>query len=478
MQPLPHRRLGRTRASTPPASATAPISARHCATDFAGNRRCTSVHTVLIDNNPPAHPKRGRARRRRGLASRRTTSTSTGRTPTRGRRARSPAPPGASSVAPATTAASSFAAGRDRRSLDNLAVPAAGAYSLQLWLRDEAGNEAPSTAVTVPLRLRRRRPALAFATEQPEGQVEAEVADAHSGPASGQILYRRIDAGALDRAADEARAGWRGQGRSARTAAGPRHRQLRLPGRCRRRGRQHDVDDAAGRRHADGDPAGAAAPHPAAPRIAGEVAALRAAPRRPRPRRLAHRALRGAGADQRPPHPRADGAGIGDRELRVASHPSRGALASAAPATVRTGEQGGFELRLPAGPSRRITVSFAGDAGLEPALRAGLQMRVRSGVSLRVAPPSLRTGQAVRLWRQSDEPGGADPAAGQAGRDPVLRAGEPPLAAGARHPQRPPRPLPRPLPLPLRQRRGRRSASAPLHWPRSAGPTRPDPRRR
>jgi hypothetical protein len=94
---------------------------------------------------------------------------------------------------------------------------------------------------------------------------------------------------------------------------------------------------------------------------------------------------------------RADGAGAGGRELRVVSRPSRGALAPTAVRTVQTGERGGFELRLPPGPSRRVTVSFAGDGGLDPARRPALELRVRSGVTLRAAPQSLRTGQVVRL---------------------------------------------------------------------------------
>ncbi len=75
-------------------------------------------------------------------------------------------------------------------------MPAAGAYSLQLWLRDEAGNEAPSSAVTVPLRFDDVAPSIAFAAS-PAGaapeQLRADVADAHSGPAAGTIFYRRAD---------------------------------------------------------------------------------------------------------------------------------------------------------------------------------------------------------------------------------------------------------------------------------------------
>jgi hypothetical protein len=93
----------------------------------------------------------------------------------------------------------------------------------------------------------------------------------------------------------------------------------------------------------------------------------------------------------------AEGAGLAGRELRVVSHPSRGALTPIGVQTVRTGEQGGFELQLPAGTSRRVSVVFAGDEGLLAARRPALELRVRSGISLRAVPASLRTGEAVRL---------------------------------------------------------------------------------
>ena len=110
---------------------------------------------------------------------------------------------------------------------------------------------------------------------------------------------------------------------------------------------------------------------------------------------------------------RADGAGAGDRELRVVSRPSHGALAPVAVETVRTGEQGGFELRLPPGPSRRVTVAFAGDGGLEPASRRGMELRVRSGIGLRAVPQSLRTGQVVRLSGKIKDKGAAIPRRGK-----------------------------------------------------------------
>jgi hypothetical protein len=65
---------------------------------------------------------------------------------------------------------------------------------------------------------------------------------------------------------------------------------------------------------------------------------------------------------------------------------------------VDTGPHGGFRLTLPAGPSRRISVTFVGENQLEPAHRAPLLLRVRGGLDFHAAPISLRTGQAVRFW--------------------------------------------------------------------------------
>jgi hypothetical protein len=110
---------------------------------------------------------------------------------------------------------------------------------------------------------------------------------------------------------------------------------------------------------------------------------------------------------------RADGAGVAARRLRVVSRLSRGALAPVAVAPVTTGERGGFELRLAPGPSRRVAVVFAGDDGLEAARRPALELRVRSGVSLRAAPLTLATGQAVRLSGQVRSRGAPVPRRGK-----------------------------------------------------------------
>jgi hypothetical protein len=64
---------------------------------------------------------------------------------------------------------------------------------------------------------------------------------------------------------------------------------------------------------------------------------------------------------------------------------------------VVTGRAGRFDLRLPAGTSRRVLVSFRGGGGLAPSARRSLALRVRAAVSLAAEPTDLDTGESVRL---------------------------------------------------------------------------------
>lgn len=371
-----------------------PHNVVHCATDFAGNGACTGTVRVLVDNNAPAHPRAVALAGGEGW--RRSNDFDLAwENPDQGQ---------ASPIAGAVWRLSGglgfdtgvrFAAGRDRRSLPDLSVPAAGTYTLALWLRDEAGNEAPPSAVTVPLRLDDLRPQVAFAIEEPEAQVKAAVLDEHSGPASGQILYRRVDAEQWIELPTKLAPGQ--EGAAELVAPLP---DLGIGTFVFRA----EATDAAGNTAAT------------TLRADGTQMAIRRVPppplakAKPLPRtksRLFARLRGGHGHGDSLTVPfgapailsgrltRADGAGLGDRGLRVVSRPSRGALMPAAAAAVRTGEAGGFELRLAPGPSRRVTVTFPGDGALEPARRAGLELRVRSGLTLRVAPRQLSTGQAV-----------------------------------------------------------------------------------
>ncbi len=379
---------------------------RHCATDFAGNVGCTPSWPISIDNNPPAHPRD--LRLAGGEAWRRVDDFDLSwANPDQG-----PASPIAGAywriLGPAGyDSGVKLAGGPNIASLPDRFVPAPGLYSLQLWLRDEAGNANPSSAIQVPLRFDDVPPGLAFAVgdgpEIPE-QIRAEITDALAHPATGAISYRRLGSEAwvelpakLQPGADATRASL-----VARTP------EL-APGTYVFRA---EATDAAGNAttttlRADGtEMAIRKTPPPVAPR---QVAPKQAPPPSRTKTRLFARLRGGHGRGDSLTVPfaapallsgrltRADGAGVAGRELRVTARPSHGALAPQATTAVVTGERGGFELRLPPGPSRRVAIAFAGDSGLEAARRPSLELRVRAGISLRAAPLALKTGQAVRL---------------------------------------------------------------------------------
>ena len=91
----------------------------------------------------------------------------------------------------------------------------------------------------------------------------------------------------------------------------------------------------------------------------------------------------------------ARGQGVAGRWVSVAVQAAAGVLAPARRVTTDAG--GRFTLRLPPGPSRRVTVAFHGGGGFAPARPRSLALRVRAGVSLAAEPPELQTGESVRL---------------------------------------------------------------------------------
>jgi hypothetical protein len=376
-------------------------SLHHCVTDFAGNTGCTPDRTVGIDNNPPAHPRNltlagGEGWRRvdgydfswanpdQGPAS-----------PIWGAYWRITGPAGYDTGV-------KFAAGRDIAALSDRSVPAPGIYVLHLWLRDEAGNDAPSSALEVPMRFDDVPPGVAFAADAAPvpAQIRADVADAHSGPATGRLSYRRLGADAWTELPAKMQA----------DAAGRAHLLADTPDLAPGTYvfRAEAVDGAG---NASSTTLRADGTEMAIRKTPPPVAPLRVVPPPP-PKaktRLFARLLGGHGRGDELTIPfgaaavlsgrltRADGAGLAGRELRVVARPSRGALAAPSTSSLTSGGRGGFELRLEPGPSRRIAVSYPGDSGLEAASRPSLDLRVRSGISLRAAPLALKTGQVVRL---------------------------------------------------------------------------------
>ncbi|HEX3325234.1 MAG TPA: Ig-like domain repeat protein [Solirubrobacterales bacterium] len=403
MQPCPTDRVGYYPIATTTFS-DGPHSVGHCATDFAGNVNCLPAQTILIDNNPPAHPRN--LALAGGDAWRRTDDFDLAwENPDQG-----PASPIAGASWRITGSGGydsgvKFVAGRSLATIPNLFVPHAGTYSLSVWLRDEAGNEAPSSAVSVPLRFDDIVPAVAFEPAAggdavPE-QIRARISDADSGPAGGEIQYRRLDSRQWTELPAKFQPG---------DSDGPAQLTARLPSDLGPGTYvfQADAVDGAGNaastsRRADGTEMTVRKVAPAA--LAG---VKRAEPARGKTRIFARLAWRGrsgteltvpfkAGAVLRGRLLDANGAGLADRTLRIVSRPSRGALRRARVDTVGTGPHGGFHLRLAVGTSRRLAVSFSGEERLDAASRSPLMLRVRGGIDFHASPQTLRTGEAIRF---------------------------------------------------------------------------------
>lgn len=383
-----------------------PHSIHHCVSDFAGNFGCTPDQAFYVDNNPPAHP--------RNLA------VAGGET---WRRANDFDPGWANPDQGAASAIGGafwriegpngydsgvkFVAGHDLSALQDLFVPRAGLYSLSVWLRDEAGNETPSSAVSVPLRFDDIPPGVAFdpvdAGAVPE-QIRALITDTHSGPAGGEIDYRRLESQQWTELPAKFQ-----RGDSADSA------QLiaRLPsdlGPGTYVFRASATDGAANAttttHRSDGTEMTVRKVAPGTVAVVRRAEPVQAA--RGKARIFARLGWRGrSGTELTVPFKAtstlsgrllsADGAGLSDRTLRVVSRPSRGALGDARVDTVGTGPHGGFQLPLAAGTSRRIAVSFPGDARLDGASRSPLTLRVRGGIEFQATPQTLQNGDAVHF---------------------------------------------------------------------------------
>jgi hypothetical protein len=312
--------------------------------------------------------------------------------------------------------------------LDGLQVPGPGEYSLAVWLRDLKTGEDPSRFATVPLRLDDVPPTLAFepvAAGEVPAYLIAPIADPLSGPQGGSISYRRaaepawrplptellpggatgtrlvaetpdlaegveylFQADAVDAAGNAATTVLRADGAPMTLRKGDR---AAVPRSGRRGGsHRHPGDRAAGAASAD-------------TRL---VVSLRHGGERGR--RLV--VPFGAPALLSGRLRRRHGGGLAGRPVRVVVERAGGGRVVE---RLLTGPAGGFELRLPAGVSRRVRAYFAGSGGLRASRSSSLLLRVRARVSLSAEPSSLRTGEVVRLSGRVATAGAKIPAAGK-----------------------------------------------------------------
>jgi len=401
MRPCPTDRVGYYPIYTQRYS-DGPHNLSHCATDFAANVSCLPERTVLIDNNPPAHP------RELALAGGDDWRRSNDFDPAWINPDQGPASPIGGALWRVTGLAgydsgAKFVAGRGLSGLQNLFVPRAGTYTLSVWLRDEAGNESASSAASLPLRFDDVPPGVGFepgaAGDALPSQVAAQITDAHSGPAGGEIHYRRLDGQQWTELPAKLQPG-ESADRAELVARIPSDLG---PGTYVFRA---DVVDAAGNtttttRRLDGT-------EMSVRKLAGEpvLGLHRAEPVRGKARIFARlRWRRRSGTELTVPFGAAaflsgrlldaDGAGLGGRTLRIVSRPSRGALGKAKVESVKSSAHGVFELPLPPGTSRRISVAFPGDDALDRAERSPLTLRVRAGVELGASRSQVRTGDSV-----------------------------------------------------------------------------------
>ncbi|HEX5763171.1 MAG TPA: hypothetical protein VFY04_08635 [Solirubrobacterales bacterium] len=385
----------------------------HCTTDFAGNVGCTGQQTIKVDNHAPAHPRAlaligGDGWRRVNDFDLAWTNPDQGAgSPITAALWRIRGPAGYDSGV--KTAA--------RPGVTNIAdrsVPAPGVYAIDVWLRDEAGNEAPPSAVSVPLRFDNVPPGIAFEVAADDAgaglpaTVRVDVSDQQSGPAGGKIFFRRLDREQWVDLPTELVAG---------EEADEAQLVARVPGDLepgiyvfRADSRDAAGNTASTTRRADGTEMSLRQPAaPPGPPTAIATSRPAAAPARSKTRLFAHlRWHQRRGESLSVPFEAtgvlagrlvtAEGAGLAGRRLRVVARPSRGALAKRRVEVVETGRHGGFRLPLPAGTSRRITVGFRGDAELAGSRRAALALRVRGGISLAASPRQLETGELIHLW--------------------------------------------------------------------------------
>jgi len=357
-----------------------------CETDFAGNRGCAAAGELRSDNNPPAAPRSlgvigGDDWRRGNSFALSWVNPDQGvAAPLVATRYRITGP---GSYDSGTVAANGVTG------LAGLSVPTAGEYRVAVWLADAAGNENPVATAEAALRFDDLDP-VAFVLhperETPE-LLRATVFDEHSGPAGGVISYRR-----------QGSEKWWDlptrfvvDGRQAELTADFPSSHL-PPGRydIRTRVRDRAGNEAASDRRPDGTRLVLKAPltdetrleaRLVGPGVSGQVVRV--------PFGAAARILGRLSGD--------GGRGVGDKQVVIVQRPGIGVESAQVVRLVTTGPDGGFALSLPAGTSRRITASFAGDRQNSGSSSGPLRLGVTGSIDFAVRPGRLRTGQTVHF---------------------------------------------------------------------------------
>ncbi|OJU96197.1 MAG: hypothetical protein BGO23_01365 [Solirubrobacterales bacterium 67-14] len=398
MQPCPTTATGSQSLDTR-TLADGPHKLRHCALDFAGSSGCAAERTIRIDNNPPAGPK-GLAvaggdgwHRANGFDISWTNPDQGAGAPIVASFFRLSGPDGYSGGPWGR-----YGSGK----IGGIQVPGPGEFKVKVWLADQAGNSSESHAAEATLRLDDVPPTGYFADppEDDPALIEVPVADRYSGVAGGSIAWR-----------DAAGAGWH----SIPTVYQANHSRLqaRFPDDLPRGSfvLRAAIADEAGNftvtdRRANGSQMVVKTPL----RDETSITATLSGRDRPAAGRIelgygqrAHLAGRLTGAE---------GGGIGGAELTVTETAYPGSRQKATTHTVRSDDRGFFELSLPRGPGRQVSVGFDGTKLLEESNSGALELKVRGSLGFRAKPKRLKTGQRVLFRGRVQARGAWHPAHG------------------------------------------------------------------
>lgn len=356
-----------------------------CAIDFALNRGCAPNAVLRSDNTAPSAPRAlavsgGDGWHRSGEFAVSWVEPAQGvAAPIAGSRHRITGPGGFDTGVVAATSPGG---------LSGLEVRTPGEYRLAVWLVDAAGNDNPATGSEVTLRFDDISPT-AFLVPPTRGlpeRLRVTVHDAHSGPAGGIVEYRREGGDQwrplstrIDRTGDRAEL-------TARFPSGdlpPGIYAIRAT-----------VRDGAGNEtvsyvRASGARLTLRAPLKRATRLEAGLSGGGRSGRSitvpfGRPATVSGR-LRVDG-----------GGGVAAEQVAVSQLFAAGSRAARSVRMVRTGPGGRFSMRLAPGPSRRVTVSFAGDRRLSGS-STSLRLGVLGSLSFSLAPTRLQTGERVRF---------------------------------------------------------------------------------
>jgi hypothetical protein len=296
-----------------------------------------------------------------------------------------------------------------------------GVHTLHVCATDFGGGQgcAPDAAIEVD----NSPPAIGFVAAD-DGRVAATVSDRYSGPASGTISVRRADTETwTDLATGFARDG---SEETTLTASLPDlsagtyvfravaadavgnvgSAQLRVSGSSAEVRRQVANGQEGGKAPVPGGGGGSPGGRGRATHLTAHLARGGRGRTDARPTRSGQGSARGLTVDfgtaveVRGRLDDAHGTGVTGRSVIVVARPTAGIGRAPERRRVVTDRRGGFDLRLPAGVSRSVTVAFHGGGGLASTRGRPLALRVRAAVSLAAAPSSLRTGESVTLSGQ------------------------------------------------------------------------------